>query len=295
MPPKFKNLTVALASKKSKATAPPSKVPKLVISDLGRQVTTIDTSQEHDTCLALAHGVMLPQNMPDLVMEDAMEVGKAIVSRKWKIEIPSMKPAMVVVGLLNVAAVAAIKGLLRGSAEAVVSRPPKINGKLERLKKNSAELKKAKKKANSLEVELMNANKNLASAKTALTDERRSHVEAMALSLIEMTVAWDKIGKALAKKDNALSTFHEVWLVCLQEHGTSPDHPAWAVAKPTTVLLEPPEPYSPILSSGFNKEEYVNQPVEKEVENGGVGVGDAALAEELQGRKRAWWSRGKSS
>ncbi|GFZ00578.1 hypothetical protein Acr_14g0002130 [Actinidia rufa] len=47
--------------------------------DLGKQVTTADTSKDHKTCLALRNVIMLPQDVVDLAAEDLEEFGGRLV------------------------------------------------------------------------------------------------------------------------------------------------------------------------------------------------------------------------
>ncbi|GFS38465.1 hypothetical protein Acr_00g0057620 [Actinidia rufa] len=68
----------------------------------------------------------------------------------------------------------------------------------------------------------------------------------------------------IAREHDTCLAFHEGWLAYLQELNTTPDHPAWATAKPATIL--------------FNEKEYVNKPSEEEVGDGCVEVGEAAAA-----------------
>ena len=68
---------------------------------------------------------------------------------------------------------------------------------LDGINKHSSKLKKAQKKANTQEVDLKKTNEKLASTEGALVDECKSNAEAMALSLIEVTIAHDTIDKAL--------------------------------------------------------------------------------------------------
>ena len=59
-------------------TLTPTKIPKLwnpkfVAAELGWQVTTIDTSKEHDTCMALEQDVMLSQDVANLAIKSPVE------------------------------------------------------------------------------------------------------------------------------------------------------------------------------------------------------------------------------
>ena len=61
----------------------------------------------------------------------------------------------------------------------------------------------------------------------------------------------------------------EGWLACLTELGISEDNLAWAKV---ALVPEPPVPYSPMILSSFDKEEYMNWPEEDE------DVADAVVA-----------------
>ena len=54
------------------------------------------------------------------------------------------------------------------------------------------------------------------------------------------------------------------WLACLTELSIPEDNPTWAKVAPTPELPEPLEPYSSMILSGFNKEEYMNHRSEDE-------------------------------
>ena len=60
------------------------------------------------------------------------------------------------------------------------------------------------------------------------------------------------------------SIFLKGLLACLKEPGTSLDHPTWTTTAPPVELPDSLAIYSPIILSGFNEEEYANQPVEEE-------------------------------
>ncbi|GFS37313.1 hypothetical protein Acr_00g0051320 [Actinidia rufa] len=60
------------------------------------------------------------------------------------------------------------------------------------------------------------------------------------------------------------SIFQEGWLACLKELGTPSDHLAWNAVNPLIEPLDLPIVYSPLILSGFNEEEYMNQPVDDE-------------------------------
>ena len=47
---------------------------------------------------------------------------------------------------------------------------------------------------------------------------------------------------------------------CLTELSIPTDNPAWAKAAFEVELSDSPKPYSPIILSNFNEEEYINQP-----------------------------------
>ena len=68
---------------------------------------------------------------------------------------------------------------------------------------------------------------------------------------------WNRVGDHYVHQVADLSpdTFHEGWLTCLPELGTPLEHPAWTTMKSAIVLLDPLEPYSPMLLPGFNEEE----------------------------------------
>ncbi|GFZ08656.1 hypothetical protein Acr_20g0004640 [Actinidia rufa] len=107
MPPKAKNLSDAFNPKKSKDVPIPtfqdlqklggkeSSVgistptntlelwnPKFVTVELGRQVTTTDSSWDHNNYLALAQAVMLPQDMADLATEDSMKASDLMTANE---------------------------------------------------------------------------------------------------------------------------------------------------------------------------------------------------------------------
>ncbi|GFZ19738.1 pyruvate kinase family protein [Actinidia rufa] len=65
----------------------------------------------------------------------------------------------------------------------------------------------------------------------------------------------------------------EGWLACLKELGIPSDHPAWNAAAPPIEPSNPPAVYSPLILSGFNEEEYVNQAAVDEEGIGAVKVG----------------------
>ncbi|GFS46152.1 hypothetical protein Acr_00g0100470 [Actinidia rufa] len=52
---------------------------KFFVAELERQVTTSDTSKDHDTCLALAQAVMLLNDVANLVAEGSVEAGDLMV------------------------------------------------------------------------------------------------------------------------------------------------------------------------------------------------------------------------
>ena len=52
----------------------------------------------------------------------------------------------------------------------------------------------------------------------------------------------------------------EGWLTCLTELGTLDDNPTWAKAALDPELPKSPMPYSPMILSDFDEEEYVNWP-----------------------------------
>ena len=63
----------------------------------------------------------------------------------------------------------------------------------------------------------------------------------------------------------------------------SPDHLAWATAKPSIVFPDPLEPYSSILLPDFDVVEYANLPAEEdEVVDGGTEVEDAKASKEMK-------------
>ncbi|GFY91194.1 hypothetical protein Acr_07g0013900 [Actinidia rufa] len=66
----------------------------------------------------------------------------------------------------------------------------------------------------------------------------------------------------------------EGWLACLKELSTPSDHPTWIATAPPVELLDPPVVYSLLILSGFNEEEYMNQPVD---EKGGVTIGEVSM------------------
>ncbi|GFZ06760.1 hypothetical protein Acr_18g0009300 [Actinidia rufa] len=69
----------------------------------------------------------------------------------------------------------------------------------------------------------------------------------------------------------------KVKLAYLKEVGTLVDHPSWTIATPEVVLPNPPEPYSLMILSPFNEEDYVNQAkweAKGGNEVGGVWVGN---------------------
>ncbi|GFZ06643.1 hypothetical protein Acr_18g0008130 [Actinidia rufa] len=58
--------------------------------------------------------------------------------------------------------------------------------------------------------------------------------------------------------------FHEGWIACLTELSISADHLAWAKVVPKFELPNLLDPYSALILSGFNEEEYMNQPAKED-------------------------------
>ena len=79
--------------------------------------------------------------------------------------------------------------------------------------------------------------------------------------------------------------FQEGWLTCLKVLDTLVEHPTWVVVLPEAILLDPLEPYLPMILWGFNKEDYTNHLVEEGFE-GKNEVGDLGVANELGAEAR---------
>ena len=43
--------------------------PKFAVVKLEKQVTNVDTSRDHETCLALGNAIMIPRDVADLATE----------------------------------------------------------------------------------------------------------------------------------------------------------------------------------------------------------------------------------
>ena len=54
-------------------------------------------------------------------------------------------------------------------------------------------------------------------------------------------------------------------MACLKELGISADHPTWSKVAPEVELLDPPQPYSPLVLFEFNEEKYLKESVDKDL------------------------------
>ena len=61
-----------------------------------------------------------------------------------------------------------------------------------------------------------------------------------------------------------LGIFHESWVACLIELSIFTYHLAWPKVVPKIELPDLPDPYSALILSGFNEEEYMNQPAKED-------------------------------
>ncbi|GFY95433.1 hypothetical protein Acr_10g0008180 [Actinidia rufa] len=138
----------------------------------------------------------------------------------------------------------------------------------------SNELKKSKKKVINLESEMKQANIGLATTEQlkldlAAIEKARDASYAVATQAQNEVV----IDAARAQKDKSLHDLIKLRkvacgliferLACLTELRISIDHSAWTKIAPEVELLDSPEPYSPLFCTGFNEEEYMNQPTKK--------------------------------
>ncbi|GFS30395.1 hypothetical protein Acr_00g0011690 [Actinidia rufa] len=143
----------------------------------------------------------------------------------------------------------------------------KVNSDM--LKKHSVELKKAKKKVNSLEGDLKKAKEALTAVERAREASDDFGYEVPNRGLVTTILdRWPSYDRTYSWK---------VKLAYLKEVGTLVDHPSWTIATPEVVLPNPPEPYSLMILSPFNEEDYVNQAkweAKGGNEVGGVWVGN---------------------
>ena len=83
------------ASSAGPSPSTPAKGPELwapifSVEELERQVTVADTTQEHNTCLALAQAVMLPRGVADLAVKDEVIVGSLTILQNMQVSIQAL-------------------------------------------------------------------------------------------------------------------------------------------------------------------------------------------------------------
>ncbi|GFZ09640.1 hypothetical protein Acr_21g0002390 [Actinidia rufa] len=255
--------SLAATSPSTPVAAPELWAPDLSIGELKRRIIIADIAREHDTCLLLAQVVMLPRDVVDLHAEDGVSMCSLTVMQH-----------------------------------------------IQREKKCSDELKRTQRKAVTLDEELRKRDKDLATitkehvnATGKLTvahaklDKSRGEVSKLQ-RVVQGPVyrrvfdyGWNRAGLFYVRNvaHERLDDFHDGWLACLKELGMPSYHPTWAAMKPPVVFPDPPEPYSPILLSGFDEEEYASRSAEEDedVVDGGAKVPKAEAEKEQEAGVKA--------
>ncbi|GFY86368.1 hypothetical protein Acr_05g0000070 [Actinidia rufa] len=204
--------------------------PQFAAVELGKQVTSADTSRDHETCVALGNAVMLPQDVADHAAETTAEFGGKLV--------------------------------MLGAHWAVSSSL--------RLKQGVVDLKKANLKVSNLEKELKQTQSELADARSAaeIAILQRNHPQQEASDLKAFACgevykklfdrAFERAGDVYERQLAELrpGVFQEGWLACLKELQIPLDHPAWSFPALLVQLPASPERYSPFILPDFNEEEY---------------------------------------
>ncbi|GFY97709.1 hypothetical protein Acr_12g0002500 [Actinidia rufa] len=155
------------------------------ITKLDKQVTVADFAKDYDTSLALKQVVMLSKDFADLVEEGSEDIRDLLVMQQ-------------------------------------VQRGTTIS---ERMKVQSSEIKKSKKKISSLEKQSKLDSKTAYKASLELV----AVIQKRDASLAAITKAWGEV-----------EAIQEVWLACLKELGIPSDHPAWSTAPPEVELVDSP-------------------------------------------------------
>ncbi|GFS34426.1 hypothetical protein Acr_00g0033970 [Actinidia rufa] len=133
---------------------------------------------------------------------------------------------------------------------------------LQRQKKHSDELKRAQKKATTLEVAAARAELDKKNGDVVILCPRGSPGAIKCISQGPARVSWGA--------------------------RNAPDNPAWVATKPLVAFPDPPGPYSPILFPGFDKDEYTNRPTEvEEAVDVGIEVEDAEARKDVEAEMEA--------
>ncbi|GFY89145.1 hypothetical protein Acr_06g0010850 [Actinidia rufa] len=199
--------------------------PKFSIVELGKHVIVANFAKDHDTSFAHAYVVMLPKNIADLAEEASEEIRALLMMQQVQY---------------------------------------------------SNELKKSKKKVSNFKSKVKKTKLELAASEQLKLDLVVVE-EAQDSSYVAITQAQNEAAFTKVQRDNALHDFAELQKVAcdmtyeqvfnwgISRAGISTDHSAWAKAAPKIELSDSPEPYSPLVLPGFNKEEYMDQPTERVV------------------------------
>ncbi|GFY97537.1 hypothetical protein Acr_12g0000780 [Actinidia rufa] len=80
MPPEAPDSSMLVPVEDQSATGPPELwTPQFTAVELGKHVTSADTSRDHETCVALGNAVMLPQDVANHAVETTVEFGGKLV------------------------------------------------------------------------------------------------------------------------------------------------------------------------------------------------------------------------
>ncbi|GFZ15615.1 hypothetical protein Acr_25g0000240 [Actinidia rufa] len=240
----------------SAAGTPELWAPQFAAVELGKQVTSADTSKDHETCVALGNAVMLPQDVADHAAKTMAEFGGKLVMLGAK--------------------------LFQWAVSSTL-----------RLKQGTVDLKKANQKANSLEKELKQTKSELTDARSAAeiailqqnhAKQEASDLKAFACGEAHKKLfdrAFERAGDVYERQLAELrpGVFQEGWFACLKELQIPLDHPAWLSPAPPVQLPASQERYSPINLPDFNEEEYATLPADEGNINTAVVEAHAGVAE----------------
>ncbi|GFZ02351.1 hypothetical protein Acr_15g0009590 [Actinidia rufa] len=240
----------------SAAGTPELWAPQFAAVELGKQVTSADTSKDHETCVALGNAVMLPQDVADHAAETTVEFGGNLV--------------MLGAQLFQRAVSSSLQ-----------------------LKQGMVDLKKANQKESNLEKELKQTQSELADARSAaeIAILQRNHAQQEASNLKAFACgevyrklfdrAFERAGDVYERQLAELrpGVFQEGWLAYLKELQILLDHAAWSSPAPPVQLPTSPERYSPINLPDFNEEEYATLPAAEGNTNAAAVEAQAGVAE----------------
>ncbi|GFZ11110.1 hypothetical protein Acr_22g0005080 [Actinidia rufa] len=180
--------------------------------ELKKQVMVVDSSKDHGTSLALSRAIMLPKDVANLIEVDSKEIRDLLVMQQ-------------------------VQSLQRASAIS------------ERMKEQSAEIKKSKKKISSLEKQTRLDSQVVKKARLKLaTTVQKRDARNIAISEGRVEVVAIQLEKIMTSS----------WPIFALVFST-PKHSASKAAPPVIEPVDPPQAYSPLVLVDFNEEEMLEE------------------------------------